>query len=271
MASGMRIVDAVNRLPITHSVIKALRLRPLANAALQRVPIVRKLPRTGVRYRLRYLDSITLADEIFGEHVYDDAVPSSLETFCDLGCNVGQFIAFLAEKCARRDLRGIAIDADPAMIAETSWVVRDNRLDGVHPVLGLAGDGTPGTEGEFFLHPVRVKSSRFAVPEPGKPHKGDWERIRVPYVDIDSIWRGIMGDRRCDLLKIDIEGGEVDVVRLDNPFFARVDRAVVECHKWVIAPSEIEARLASMGLPKRKTLHETDGLRVSLFVRDGVD
>lgn len=267
----MGIVDVVNRSPVTHKVIKALRLRPLANALLERVPIVRRLPKTGVRYRLKYIDSITLAEEIFGAaRVYDEAVPPDLETFVDLGCNVGQFVAFLAERTGRRDLMGLAIDADPEMIAETSWVVRDNRLDGVHPVLGLIGSGAPGSEGDFFLHPVRVKSSRFAVPEPGQPDKGEFTRIRVPYLDLDALWRGILGDRRCDLLKIDIEGGESELVRPDNPFFARVDRIVVECHKWVVAPEEIVARLAAMGFEKKKTLHETDGLAVITFARKGL-
>jgi len=266
----MRIIDTVNRFPLTHQVIKTLRLRPLANRALKHIPIVRRLPRTGVRYRLRYLDSITLADEIFGQNVYDGAVPASLETFVDLGCNVGQFVAYLAEKTGRRDLQGLAIDADPEMIAETSWVVRDNRLDGVHPVLGLIGSGAPGAQGDFYLHPVRVKSSRFAVPEPGQPDKGAWSRIRVPYLDLEALWRGIMGDRRCDLLKIDIEGGEADLVQPDAPFFARVDRVVVECHKWVVAPDEITRRFAAMGLEKRRTLHETDGLVVATFARAGV-
>ena len=130
----MRIVDALNRLPFTHKLIKAMHLRPLANAALHAMPIVRKLPRTGVRYRLRYLDSITLADEIFGQHVYDGAIPEKLETFVDLGCNVGQFVALLAEQTGRRDLRGLAIDADPEMIGETWWVIQQNRLDGVQSV-----------------------------------------------------------------------------------------------------------------------------------------
>lgn len=263
----MRFVDAVNRSPLTHRLIKLLRLRPLANAALARVPVVKKLPRTGVRYRLRFLDSITLADELFGKKIYDAAIPEDLQTFADIGSNVGHFIALVAERTGRRDVRGLAVDADPAMVEETSWVVRSNGLHGVHPILGLAGDGDPGTKGDFFLHPVRVKSSRFTTPEPGQPDKGDFSRIQVPYVDLERLWRGTLGDVRCDLLKIDIEGGETDLVKADNPFFARVDRIVLEIHKWVVQPEEIDGRLEGMGFAKRATIDETVGLVVAIYER----
>lgn len=263
------LVDTLNRSPLTHTLIKALRLRPIANAALQRVPLVRTLP-SGVRYRLPYLDSIALAEDLFGRRIYDAAIPPRLSTFCDLGSNVGQFVALVADRTGSRDVRGLAVDADPAMVRETSWVVRANGLDGVHPVVGLVGDGAPGTPADFYLHPARIKSSRFAVPEPGQPEKGDWIKVRAAYVDIDAIWRGTIGDVRCDLLKIDIEGGEDAFVREDNPFLARVDRVVIEVHKWIVDARDIVARLSRAGFEERGTLDETEALAVLRFARAGL-
>jgi FkbM family methyltransferase len=263
----MRLVDVVNKSPLTHELIKRLRLRSLANAALGRVPIVRRLPRTGVRYRYKYIDSITLADDLFGRRIYDPAIPESARTFADLGCNVGQFVALLAERTGRRDISGLAVDADPAMIEETSWVVQNNGLHGVHPILGLVGSGVAGEKADFFLHPVRIKSSRFAVPEPGQPDKGEFERIQIPYIDLEALWRGALGDARCDLLKIDIEGGETDLIQPDNPFFRRVDRIVLEIHKWVVAPEVIHERLVAMGFEKVATLDDTIALEVSSYAR----
>jgi FkbM family methyltransferase len=262
----MRLVDRLNRSPVTHALIERLHVRGIANRALGVVPIVRTLP-SGVKYRYSFLDSIPLADEIFGQKVYDRALSSDIRTFVDLGCNVGQFVARLADFTGRRDLRGLAVDADRDMIRETAWVVRANGLDGVTPVLGLVGANGSGGVGEFHLHSVKIKSSRFAVEEPGRKSKGDWTTTHVPYVDVEMLWRGLLGDARCDLLKVDIEGSEADFVTPANPFLKRVDRIVIETHKWIVPAAEITARLGACGFRRESVLEETDALEVACFVR----
>lgn len=267
----MGLVGRINRSPLTHELIKRLHLRRLANAALNTFPVVRRLPGSGVRYRIPYIDSITLADEIFVQRVYDGSIPRDLRTFADVGSNVGQFIALVAHVTGNRDVRGIALDADPDMVRQTEWVVHANELTGVQPMLGLAGREPAGTRADFFIHPARVKSSRFPTDEPGQPDKGAWKRRTVAHLDLEAVWRGVLGDARCDLLKVDIEGGETDFIREDNPFLARVDRVVLECHKWIIEPRLIDARLAAVGLEKRATLHETVALAVVRYARRGLD
>ena len=64
----------------------------------------------------------------------------------DLGSNVGLFLARLAELTRASEIRGLAIDADPAMVDETRWTIFANRLDGVVPVHGLAA--SPADESE---------------------------------------------------------------------------------------------------------------------------
>jgi len=264
----MGAVQWINGLRVTHFAINRLGLRRVVNAALDRFPLVRVTP-GGIRYRCRYLDSVTLAEEIFGERVYARAVSRNVRTFVDLGCNVGHFVAFVAEVTGRRDLRGLAVDADPDMIAETSWVIENNALSSVTAVHGLvAAPGGAPRHSEFFLHPCKIKSSAYAVDEPGQPPKGEWKRTRVPTIDLEAIWRESVGDDvRCDLLKVDIEGSESDFVVADNPFLRRVDAVVLEIHKWVVQPAVIDARLREAGFTKVADLCDGETLAVVHYAR----
>jgi FkbM family methyltransferase len=264
----MSAVQWLNSLRVTHFAIDRLGLRRALNAALDRFPLVRTLP-SGVRYRYRYLDSVTLAEEIFRQRVYERAVSKGVVTFVDLGCNVGHFVAFVADVTGRRDLRGLAVDADPDMVAETSWVIGANGLSTVTALHGLVGAPGCTTESrEFFLHPCKIKSSAYAVDEPGQPHKGDWKKTRVPTIDLEAVWCERVGaDVRCDLLKVDIEGSEADFVVEDNPFLRRVDALVLEIHKWVVEPSVIDARLRALGFTKLSDLCDSETLAVAHYAR----
>ncbi len=262
----MKLLETLNASPLFHGVVERLHLRRAANVALRAVPIVRR-SENGVKYRLRYVDSIPLEQEIFRERVYDPALSREITTFVDLGCNVGQFVARLADFTGRRDLRGLAIDADRDMVGETSWVVRENGLDGVVPVLGLVGGAASGTHGDFFVNDVKIMSSQFTTSGELFAKKDKWTKTRVPYVDVELLWRGLMGDARCDLLKIDIEGSEAELIQADMPFLKRVDRIVLEIHKWVISPDTIHSRLQQAGFERTTTLSETDQLQVAYFER----
>jgi FkbM family methyltransferase len=265
-SESVNIVDALNRTPLTHLLLDRPRVRNAANAVLRVAPLVRTLPRTRIRYRCRYVDSIALADQLFHQGIYDRALPLDLETFADLGCNVGHFVALLVERTGKRDVRGIAIDADRDMVRETSWLVAENELDGVVPIVGLVG--TPGKNGigEFHVHQVTLRSSRFTVAEPGQ-REGGWKTRRVQYVDVDALWRAVVGDVPCDLLKIDIEGSETDFVNEENPLLRRARRVLIECHRWVVAPEVIDARLRAIGFSHRETLHEAETARVAFYDR----
>jgi FkbM family methyltransferase len=261
-------LEWLNQQRFTHFAINRLGMRRVANAVLARVPIRRTLPGTGVRYRCRYLDSIALAEEVFSRRTYGPAIPAAVASFVDLGCNVGFFEAFLAHVTGRRDLRGLAVDADADMVRETSWTLRANGLSSVHAIHGLVAGparAEAGEEADFYLHPVRIKSSAYAVDEPGRPFTGPWRKTRVAVVDVERAWSERFGDVRCDLLKIDVEGGEADFITPDNAFLWRVDAVVVEIHKWVIASDAVDSRLAALGFAKTATLVDGPTLAVATY------
>jgi FkbM family methyltransferase len=250
----MGIIGWLNERPELHALTARPELRSMATRLLRAWPLVRTLP-GGTRYRFRYLDAVSLSDELFVRKVYDNGLPTRLETFCDLGCNSGFFVARLRERYPDVHLRGLAIDANGDLVAETQWLLRENGCDGVTAVHGLVGKPEDaGRDGEFFLNAVSLSSSAFAELEPNVPRKGPTRKVSVSYVDVEGVWRGIHGDRPCDLLKCDIEGGERDFLRRDNPFLARVKVIVAEVHLWIVSLEAIDEELKAAGFVRRECL-----------------
>src|SRR5580658_2950286 len=82
----------------TRNAVKALRLHLLANWWLRLVPVVKTLP-SGIRYRARRVESLALSSEFFDSDVlYDINEGAAIQTFADLGCNVGYFTCWLCDK-----------------------------------------------------------------------------------------------------------------------------------------------------------------------------
>src|SRR5881628_1939912 len=101
------IIQLLDRLPAFHLLVRWLGLRRILRLGLARLPLVRSLPRSGVRYRLRHLETFFVADEIFARGTYTRAVdPERTRTFADLGSHVGLFAALLAHQTGQRNLQG---------------------------------------------------------------------------------------------------------------------------------------------------------------------
>jgi FkbM family methyltransferase len=258
----MPLLRWLDRQPAVHFAIDRLGGRTVADAVLRRRPVERRLAGTGVRYRHSSLDTFMTADEIFGRKVYDVPGLSKVRTFADLGCNVGLFIAWLAHTTGRRDLSGIAVDANPRLVEEVHWLVHANGLPAVHPVSGLVGVPGGPAEQDFYLSPVSLRSSRFPEDD------GHWQKVTVPAIDVEEAWRRHVGpDVRCDLMKMDIEGGEADFLRADNAFLARVDEIILEWHGWVIAEREVEARFDSLSFERVAVLSRGENTGIAHYKR----
>ena len=262
----MKMAAWLNKLGVVHLLLNKLGLRYVVTWLLHRLPLVRRLP-GGTRYRIRHVESFILANEVFDMQVYEAAIPRDITTFVDIGCNTGFFCALVADRTGNRALRGLAIDANREMTEEATWLLRANALDGIVAVHGMVG--APGaTQPEaFYISDSHIISSRFPQGEPGLPQKGRWHRVEVPGVDVEQLWRQHVGSQRCQLAKIDIEGGENDFVVPGNPFFARVDSILLEWHDWIVSRHEMTARLQEMGFMLAATLEDLPTRGVGLYKR----
>ncbi len=262
-------VSWLSRIGWIRRFVQFLGLHRAANLWLKYFPLRRRLP-SSVVYRSARIESIPLAVEMFEKGLtYDrQALGRKIETFIDLGCNVGYFTILLADIAGGKPLKGLMVDANPDVIGEAEWHVRANpQLREVYPVLGLVGSVPAQREGDFYVYSSNICSSREPVEGEDKNLPGAWRHIKVPCVNIQKIWESKFGQTRCDLLKVDVEGAEFDLFRNERPFLDQVDSILLEWHKWSVQLEEIKAFLAPMGFHLVKIFEEDANLGTCLFER----
>jgi hypothetical protein len=144
--------------PEFHRAIKALRLVEMASKVLAFRPLKRTLV-GGTRYRVRYAESLLMADEIFKRQVYRDPFDArSVKTFVDLGSNVGYFSCYAMDRIGARDAVGLAVDANPKMAEETKFHIDSNSWANVQGLWSVVGFPTEVKDAPFFLNPRRRRS-----------------------------------------------------------------------------------------------------------------
>ena len=73
------------------------------------------------------------------------------------------------------------------------------------------------------------------------------------------------GNVRCHLLKVDTEGSEKFLFANDSKFLQRIDRIVLEWHKWIISRRELDAMLISRGFELVEVLEECETSGVAWY------
>jgi len=263
------LITKLAGMPIVHKAIRTLRLQQIASAALGVVPFRRKLKSSKLRYRVRFLESLLIADEIFQRGIYREAFEDrDVKTFMDLGSNVGYFPLFAVDYTGRKDLVGLIVDGNEQMATESRWHVEENKLDTMKVCHGVVGYPPGVTEATFFVNPSNVASSAQPVLNPDVPAKGESIPVKVPAVDVLAEWKKLAGNKRIDLMKVDIEGFECDFIKNTTAALALTDRVVIEWHKWVNARDKVDELLAAQGFSLRKVISEDPHCGVAIYDRE---
>lgn len=265
-----RLITNLSRSAAARRLVQGMRLHRLGNWWLRRFPLVRRLPGSGVVYRATRLESIPLSVEMFEKgNLYDAALlPKDFTTFADLGCNVGYFTCWLMHLAQGRTLRGLMLDANPQAVEEAKWHAQANRMPGVIGIHGIAGEGQPGEFAEFYLYESNICSTSHLPDVEKMGLKGKWDKIRVPCVSLEEHWKQHLGDARCQVLKVDIEGSELNFLRAETSFLQRCDSVLVEWHKWSVGLVELRRFLEEHGFTYIKTLEENEQMGTAFFRRD---
>lgn len=267
--SMRRLITSLSRSAFARRLVTSLRLHRLGNRWLRTFPLIKRLPGSGVVYRATRLESIPLAVEMFEKgNLYDASLlPPKFTTFADLGCNVGYFTCWLAHLARGRTLRGLMFDANPQAVEEARWHAQANAMPEVFGVHGIAGEGKTGAFAEFYLYESNICSTSHLPDAQKMDLKGKWEKIRVPCVSIGEHWRQHFGDTRCHVLKIDIEGSELNFLRAEPSFLTLCDSVLVEWHKWTVSLAELKEFLTKHGFAYVKTVEENDQMGTAFFLR----
>jgi len=252
--------------PEFHRALRAFKVVELASKVLSLRPLRRTLP-GGTRYRVRYGESLLMADEIFKREVYGDPFAGrDVRTFIDLGSNVGYFTCYAMDRIGRRDAIGLAVDANPKMAAETAFHIAHNAWPRVLGVWSVVGFPTARKEAPFFLNPSNISGSA-TVLNPNIPAKGKQTEITVPTIDLDKAWRDHAGDAPVDVLKVDVEGFEVKVLDSFPDLLKRTNTVVVEWHKWITPRDPVDDVLGRAGLRFVKVVTEDPHCGVAFYER----
>jgi hypothetical protein len=80
-------------------------------------------------------------------------------------------------------------------------------------------------------------------------------------------WKQRFGAARCHLLKIDIEGSELNFLQAEQSFLPLVDAILIEWHKWRVGLDAVREFLARHEFAYVKTVEENEHMGTAFFGR----
>jgi FkbM family methyltransferase len=263
-----RLIFELSRSALARNIARALQFTKITNWWLKRFPLVKRLPGSDVIYRATRVESIPLAVEMFERNLYDPSLlPSNFSTFADLGCNVGYFTCWLGHLAGGRKIKGIMIDANPEAVTDAQWHANANGWQEVFAANGVVGAPAGQKTTDFYVYESNICSTTSVDDIKSMGLKGKWTRISVPCLRLGSVWSNRFRELRCNLLKIDIEGAELDFLHAEKDFLQQVDSILIEWHKWRVALADLESFLAGHGFTLRKLLDESEEMGTAFFTR----
>lgn len=134
-------------------------------------------------------------------------VPADAVVF-DVGANIGWWTVPLARRLAAGGGRVVAFEPVPGNRARLEWALDANAVRAQVEVAPIALGDTAGELGMWLKSAETGAGSGTAalVTGAGASH------LRVPVMRLDD-WTAAHGLRRCDLMKLDIEGAELLMLR----------------------------------------------------------
>lgn len=244
------------------TVFTFLNLKGLLNLYLYHFPFVRKFSHNT--HRLSFVDSFILAYEIFKGDEYDPKYfPERCETFVDLGCNVGFFTCFLNNYYQTNKLQGLMVDANPDVIDEVLWHLEKNKLKDVYFYSGIVGSKT----GDFYVFKFSTvsTSAKDEVVKYIPKYEKQWRKIKGDSIHIGNTWKTLYGSKRVNILKVDIEGAELEFFKTETEFLKLVDNIVVEWHGWSCKLPDIKNVLEPLGFKFLGAKYETEEIGIAYF------
>jgi FkbM family methyltransferase len=262
----MNIVNSLQRNRWVNTAVKNLRIHKAFDWALARRPLQRTTSQ-GLHYAIASVPSLVVANELFASNFYADAVRClSPRTFVDLGANVGYFPVLLADLTRSTSIRGLLVEPNPELIPSIKFHVQSNGLTDVHIIQAAVGTGDSAQEIDFFINPSHIASSVSGRFNPLIPTGGKVKRISVPVIDVGLAWKEQFPDEPVvDLVKIDIEGAEMDFLRGNPTFMAGARGVLIEWHKWICSFEQVSGLLRDYGFGLRFVAHEDDNTGIACF------
>jgi len=238
-------------------------VRHFGRKLLRRLPVYSTLLPDGNKILIRPADRSHewTVQEIYQERAYERMFNISVgDTVIDVGANIGVFTV-KASKLVGPAGTVISLEPSPKSFTLLEANIMRNHLSNVKPFEYAAWD----SEGEasLFVDRVSDRSSLFS-------DRGDSERNRrsietienVETVSLDTLLESLKLD--CvDIIKIDVEGAELAVLRGAKRTIAKyLPSIVLEWHPWGGPLDEIHSFLSASAYKSLESEHRSDRIMV---------
>ena len=176
--------------------------------------------------------------EVFKEGIYTPAILPALkagDVVIDIGANIGLFSLLAAR--VDSDVRVYAFEPASLNFLLLDKNIHENRATNIHPIR-CAVSATTGMR-TLYLDRCSVCNRAVSTNNPELNERCVGTEV-VESVSLDDVFIK-NGIRRCNLLKVDVEGSEYDIFFSASPStLARIDAIAMEYHDYLVAHSGVE-------------------------------
>jgi len=169
-----------------------------------------------------HYEGLQVIDEVFILGQYSKGLAENNRVAVDLGAHIGTFTVLFAYTLYNSNKDGIVISIEPSLLNYTMLLnnIKLNRL-------------------ESYVKPLRV-----AIAPERSVIETEWlgikERVSaITMYDVINLL-GQLGYDNIDLLKIDIEGYELNLLINNNSWLNKVKSIVMEIHPWIYGYKGVE-------------------------------
>jgi FkbM family methyltransferase len=172
--------------------------------------------------------SLDIYFEIFRERHHDKLSNFPLKndsTIVDLGANEGFYVLKAKERAPKSKI--IAVEPNPIAFKVLKGNIRFNKLKNVV----IVNKAVTSRNGKINFEIVKGRTEVGAVKVYKKfRKKGRLKKISVDSITLENLCRKYKIDK-IDLLKIDVEGNEVDILKSSEAILPNVKKAIIEYHR----------------------------------------
>lgn len=229
----------------------------LLKQILKYIPVT--IPLQGKWYKIQSPEDLFLIAEIVIFKIYTPYLPRNIKRFVDLGCNSGIFSTFVSQK----NSLGLAVDGNCDILAQAKKSFNKNRLK-ITTEYGVVGADLSKDYIEFKVNKSSLASSLKAFNKQAIT-PDDFKVVNVPVLKLHRILNDVFREERIDLMKIDIEGAELDLLLSEPQIFKYVDYIIIEVHTWLVNFHEVEEELNNLEFSLIKIIEKDSNATTAVF------
>ena len=218
--------------PLLRSATDVVSRRLLLRGVVQPSGSLRRLQhRSGAEFVYRReLGDLETIHEVWVEEIYRFPTTIAPEVIVDLGAHIGLASLWMAKHYGSTTI--IAVEANPENADLARRNLEENAVTGSVINAAIAAEAGDG----YFADLTQSNVGRLS--DTGRP---------VKRITMEDVLRLVPAGKSIDLLKIDIEGGEVDVLSAPDRWIGSVKAIAAEFHPPVVDDAALVELLISKG------------------------